>query len=198
MLLTPGSNAILNSLLNKHIPLLDGKLENFRSVNTKEGLYSVWWTGDLSFLKSLNLDVSFQGKQTVAANAALGILAEYEPAEWTWSVPDRGPVCMYVGKSTNVQNRLRQHVADFRRFDTWYEDRESHPPRRLLKRNSACQVRAGIEHLFRNYPTLLSLDDKLSHFSYSFESETCFQERFYAEDLAIGVFRPWFNLDCER
>ncbi len=38
MLLTPGSDAILNTLLNKHNSLPDGKPENFRSVEIKDEL----------------------------------------------------------------------------------------------------------------------------------------------------------------
>ena len=67
----------------------------------------------------------------------------------------------------------------------------------LVKRTSSCQLRAGIEHLFKN-KTRSSLEEKLKHFGISFYPETDFINRFYLEDLAIGYYRPWFNLDSER
>lgn len=66
----------------------------------------------------------------------------------------------------------------------------------LVKRTSGCQFRAGVEHLFKNKG--MSFHDELGKFGVSFFSEPDFIQRFYMEDLAIGYYRPWFNLDCER
>ncbi len=102
-------------------------------------------------------------------------------------------------QSVRIYTRIQQYLPDRPGTQNWYNTcaaGSEHPS--LYKRTTACQIRAGIEHLFKKHQPSPELGDKLRHFSLAWVEETCFAERFYAEDLAIGTFRPWFNLDCER
>ena len=64
---------------------------------------------------------------------------------------------------------------------------------------TSCQLRYGIEHVFKNHPSPLEVIDSKVGFSYSTRfSENSIAERFYAENRLIGIWRPWFNVDSER
>ncbi len=44
----------------------------------------------------------------------------------------------------------------------------------------------------------MSLEDKMKFIGVSWLLEEGVVERFYLEDLEIGCYRPWFNVDSER
>lgn len=125
-----------------------------------------------------------------------------------------GYVCLYVGKSTNVFSRVGSHVcANTRSRSTYltYKDKfvvdDSIPhtynaegPDYILMKDTQSQFRAGLEYIFRHEDESYAFDrmkDSVYISSVATEGNT-FRDRFYLEDLAIGIFHPWFNLDSER
>jgi hypothetical protein len=65
--------------------------------------------------------------------------------------------------------------------------------------STSCQLRAGVEHLFPNEEDSRSLT--LENLGLSFvvlNGNNHAANRFYLEDLAIGLMRPPFNVDVER
>lgn len=64
---------------------------------------------------------------------------------------------------------------------------------------TSCQLRYGIEHPFKQHPATLSLIYDNVGFSYMADfNGNPITERFFGEDLLVGVLRPWYNIDSER
>jgi len=68
-----------------------------------------------------------------------------------------------------------------------------------LRPTTTCQLRSGIDHLFPRAPNTRELMLKnvgLSFVRLDGDGEAA--NRFYLEDMAIGLMRPPFNVDVER
>ena len=182
---------------------------NLKSLSGKDGVYAFWWMNDEDFkvIKSLNLDVVIKGKQNRKSENSTEKFIVYE-TKWdlTPIVADR--ICLYVGKSHDIANRVEQHLYQSFKHH-WYKHNEHKLKFRLdnmlLKRTTACQLRAGIEHLYKfrvegfNFHEILKGHIGISFYrSESALQEDKMKERFYLEDLAIGYLKPLFNLDSER
>lgn len=64
---------------------------------------------------------------------------------------------------------------------------------------TSCQLRAGIEHLFRSAKDTRSILLENVGLSYVLlHGDRNAANRFYLEDLAIGLMRPPLNVDIER
>jgi len=154
-----------------------------------KGIYAFWWIGKNKY--EFYRKVAFKGPRNKADNLL--------KVTWKPFVPELcNYQCLYVGKTTNIIQRIGMHLV--LQTDDWYDKPEYIALKnnnRIVKRTTQCQLRAGLEHLFQNVKedhleilknevgiTFLPIDDMV--------------ERFYLEDLAIGYFRPWFNLDSER
>lgn len=64
---------------------------------------------------------------------------------------------------------------------------------------TSCQLRAGVEHLFPNEPDTRTL--VLDNVGFSFvelHGDEHAANRFYLEDMVIGLMRPPLNVDIER
>ena len=157
--------------------------------NTK-GVYVFWLNNSEDAAKGLfrNLTIKGPGGTT-------------ERVVWDWNLEKRF-IPIYVGKTRNFKNRLSQHLM--LGTSNWeYPDDNS-----LFKKNTGCQLRAGLEHLYRNSKKSSrppsSSPEKHSRFMVfddlyvSFVEVDSFVDRFYLEDFAISVLKPWFNLDSER
>ena len=199
--------SITNQVTLTEILKTDAKL---KVIPASPGIYALWWVGDTDVLKQLCRDVQLQGKVVNKKEKKQNIDLEGKPyhhhkIKWDWNM-EQNPVCMYVGKTNDLQNRLKQHLELGKSSEKWYtefnKNKKIIKPQKeeniLVKRTTACQIRAGIEHLFKNESNYPSLLEKAQFFAYSYSEETCFKERFYLEDLAVGYFRPWFNIDSER
>ena len=144
------------------------------------GLYAFWID-----LTNIEID-QLQCKVLIKGPAEREILLD-----WDWALKN-DLVLVYVGKTTNLRNRLSMHLLlnspSFGRKD------------RLNKKTTSCQFRAGYEHLFFTYPLAFVPDGlKITRFtSIDLDGDENIANRFYAEDLAIGLGRPIFNLDSER
>lgn len=130
--------------------------------------------------------------------------------------PLEGYTCLYVGKSDElkgVYGRVGKHVCSGTKTRSAYlnykltqkapvtqQDYKGSGPQQILKRNTSSQFRAGLEYLFRREAedfAYLRMKDSV-YVSWVNEAQMIFRDRFYLEDLAIGLFHPWFNLDSER
>ena len=103
---------------------------------------------------------------------------------------------LYVGKTTNLSNRVGQHLL---LGSNKYEPKSGNLGSVCRPRTTSCQLRHGMEVLFHgsDWVKRVMIDNVgLTYVEPS--GEVHFVERFYLEDLAIGVLRPWFNLDSER
>lgn len=179
-------------------------------LSNKSGIYAFWLLKQYD-TKLLHKEVSFKGpgKQIVKT-------------EWQdYIALNTKYRCLYISKTTKLKNRISWHLMNG--TYTWYDIGDMTPKLKdkykkiskkhkstdfIFKRNSQCQFRAGFEYLFKNKAfddkrkEILMTDIGLSFLEIKRENynglDKSINERFYLEDLAIGYFRPWFNLDSER
>jgi len=203
-----GANPIcLNKLINKNGQSLNYNATFEFGLRKKSepvsAIYAFWWLGNSDELKSysdLILQVKIKGKKTnktyqefYSDNSKVKVTKGHIIHTITWDTEwfnSRLP-CLYIGKTSNLCSRIGSHLMLKTR--EWKSN-----PEYLYKPTSACQFRSGFEHLFQKYPERRKL--MLNQVGISFQGFNWNEvaERFYLEDLAIGYFRPWFNIDSER
>lgn len=150
------------------------------------GVYVFWWIGSRSDLMASNRHISIKGPG--------GRRVAIEFMDWWPS--DLPHPCLYVGKTTNIRQRFAQHVMRKSpgRLHNILDDGI-----KLSARTTTCQLRYGIEHLFRSNPKPIDLIERFVGFSYSTDFiGNPVVERFFTEDWLVGSWRPWFNIDSER
>jgi hypothetical protein len=107
----------------------------------------------------------------------------------------------WVGKkaqllSANIKKRFSLHI---KRNCPGRLHRVLDDNKKLKPCTTSCQLRYGIEHVFRSAPKPLEIIFRSVGFSYSTDfPNDAIAERFYAEDKLVGTWRPWFNIDSER
>jgi hypothetical protein len=133
----------------------------------------------------------------------------YYKGEWVFQLArlwKGGHVPLYVGKSTNVANRIQQHLYWPDSYAAKYIDELKKNRQegyfRIPRYNTASQFS---DHLFRHNRNEKGLRDfghplKACNVSIavSFAGFADYANRFFNEDLLIGQLRPPFNLDSER
>lgn len=157
-------------------------------VNLPEdgGVYAFWWLADRSELLEANRYIVLRGPR--------GRLVDVELKDW-WP-PELEFPCLYVGKSTNIKNRFSKHIMRGS-INRIHNIPESNEKQKAI--NSTCQLRYGIEHVFKNHCSPLEIINQKVGFSFTTKfPENAIAERFYTEDRLIGIWRPWFNVDSER
>ena len=164
--------------------LLPGK------IPTTGGVYAFWWTGARKLLtgKSCNRHLELAGP------AGRRVLLELDD-DWL-GVSTNLPIPLYVGKNAgNISKRAGQHLTL--------------SVKRLLpigsgaakqkRPTTSCQLRAGVEHLFPaelDTRTLILNNVGLSYIELDGDDHAA--NRFYLEDLAVGLMKPPLNVDIER
>jgi hypothetical protein len=159
-----------------------------RSIDLPEkpGVYAFWWVGKKSDLMDANRHIVLKGP------GGRSVDVEYKD----WWPPELVYPCLYVGKSTNLKKRFSLHI---KRNCT---DRLHHVEadnKKLKPCTTSCQLRYGIEHVFRTARDPLEIIFHSVGFSYTTDfSINAIAERFFTEDRLVGTWRPWFNIDSER
>ena len=107
------------------------------------------------------------------------------------------PVPLYVGKTAgSLAKRVGQHLrlgSGDRMLPLGKDPVKPDAP------TTSCQLRAGVEHLFpqeRDTRALILQNVGLSYVLLDGDAHAA--NRFYLEDLAIGLMRPPLNVDIER
>lgn len=136
----------------------------------KPSVYAFWLINTNNQAESLHRQVRITGPD-----------GSSEKISFDWNL-NNDFILFYVGKTTNFKNRLKKHLL--LGTNTWEHKENDY----LNKKTTACQLRSGIEHLIKNS----------SNIRISIIELDALVERFFAEDLAIGKGKPWFNVDSER
>ena len=170
----------------------------------ERGIYAFWWITDISFIQEANLNVTLLGKHIKRVPTIIN---------YKWDIENRTlPICLYVGKTTTLKSRVSLHLLESIKWDDWYKSKlqtkkvnlADNVNNLIYKSNSVCQFRAGLQHLLKNNIAIKDLDDALKFIGFSFieirneDDHSGVGERFYLENLAIGFYRPLFNVDSER
>lgn len=170
----------------KIIQISDLEKEKRNSIPKKAGVYVFWWSGAKPDL--------LNGIRKIKLKGPGGIWVTVELQDW-WPQELEYP-CLYIGKSTNLKNRYSQQLLLNRQGRLHTIDKDNKKAKLVT---TSCQVRYGIEHVFRDdNPIDIMLDNLSFSFIDWFPSENSIAERFYLEDRLIGQWRPWFNVDSER
>ncbi|MBY5969126.1 MULTISPECIES: GIY-YIG nuclease family protein [Halomonas] len=154
-------------------------------IPQRPGVYAFWWLGERSVLLSANTEMILVGPG--------GKDVEIQFRDW-WPSSLAFP-CLYVGKTTNLKKRFSQHLKRGSK-ERLHEIPESSKKQKAV--TTSCQLRYGIEHFFPDEELPLQLISKNVGFSYDVMGADQIAERFYREDLLIGTWKPWFNVDSER
>lgn len=160
-----------------------------RALPTTGGVYCFWWTGNLNVLSassSRHIELAGPGGRAVPLHF---------DDEWM-GIKTGLPVPLYVGKNADsISSRVGKHLMlKAERVTPVFEGR-----RKQKRPTTSCQARAGLEHLFpqlRDTRDLLLDNVGLSWVALDGNEHAA--NRFYLEDLAVGLMRPILNVDVER
>jgi hypothetical protein len=156
----------------------------------KGGVYAFWWTGSDALLASpeCNRQIELHGP------GGRPVLLHLDD-EWL-GLPTGLPIPLYVGKNADsIARRTGQHLRlnDDRITPTFDGHRKQERP------TTSCQARAGLEHLFPRMENTRDLIlDNVGLSWVVLDGDDHAANRFYLEDLAIGLMRPILNIDVER
>jgi hypothetical protein len=154
------------------------------------GVYVFWWTGDVALLRhaACNRDLTLVGPGGRAVHLTVD-------DEWL-GISTGLPIPLYVGKSADsIAKRVGLHL----RLSQGRMLPLGGGAKRAPRPTTSCQLRAGVEHLFPNEADSRSLaPDNLGLSFVVLSADQHAANRFYLEDLAIGLMRPPFNVDVER
>ena len=154
------------------------------------GVYVFWWRGKAEeFLGAIqNRVLHFHGPNGVALN--------WEITHESLRVAENELLPLYVGKNaSDLAKRVGLHL-------------KLKTPRTVVpgavngiceRMTTSCQVRDRLDRLFPNIADTRALAlDNLALSYTKIEGIGAFVERFFLEDMAIGLLRPIFNVDSER
>ena len=149
------------------------------------GVYAFWWIAEKNILMNADRHIILKGPGERPVDVKF----------LDWWPPEIDFPCLYVGKSTNLKNRFSLHIKrnSTGRLHTIPASNEKQKPV-----TTSCQLRYGIEHIFKNDPNPLKIIFNSVGFSYKKFPLEEIAERFFMEDRLIGVWKPWFNVDSER
>ena len=154
------------------------------------GVYVFWWTGETDTLGQAVQNRPLILKGPGGCDVELSFNDEWLGLESTLPVP------LYVGKTTaGIRTRIVQHL----RLTKKRMLPKGGGPEKVKPPTTTCQLRAGVEHFFPN-----ELDTRkivLEQVGLSFvelDGDAHAANRFYLEELAIGLMRPPFNVSVEH
>jgi len=152
------------------------------------GVYAFWWTGDLCLLQNCNRDLVLAGPAGRSVHLHID-------DDWLGLMTQQ-PIPLYVGKTADsIANRIGQHLRlkSIRMLPLGGDATRSQRP------TTSCQLRAGVEHLFPEIDDSRTLVlDNVGLSFVSLDGDAHAVNRFYLEDLAIGLMHPPLNVDIER
>jgi hypothetical protein len=106
------------------------------------------------------------------------------------------PIPLYVGKTADsIASRVGKHLRlkDARMLPCGGDAKKAERP------TTSCQLRGGVEHLFPDVEDTRTLIlDNIGLSYVELDGDAHAANRFYLEDLAIGLMHPPLNVDIER
>jgi len=159
-------------------------------------IYAFWWTGDRNRLRSpaCNREIELHGPGGRRVSIEMN-------DEWLGLETDL-PIPLYVGKTAgSLAKRIGQHLrlGSGDRMLPLGKDAAKPDTAKPDAPTTSCQLRAGVEHLFPREGNTRALILENVGLSYvALDGDVHAANRFYLEDLAIGMMRPPLNVDIER
>ncbi|WP_037318630.1 GIY-YIG nuclease family protein [Salegentibacter sp. Hel_I_6] len=186
-------------VLVKH--LLEGdQRKEFTRLDKTAGVYAFWWVGDSTLLKKKINEQRYKLKGPANREDLIPIKI---CKDWLEAATINNRICLYVGKTTNLNQRISGHLR-YTVKDIWTdrngENRTKEPFSFERKPNTVSQLRIGLERIFQDH----SLDYIKTHIAISWlelednEKVNNAVNRFYIEDKMVADLFPIFNVDVER
>lgn len=157
------------------------------------GVYAFWWRQGRDHLwKTIqNRTVAFHGPGGLNAKDVLLELTVEHFSEFDGRVP------LYIGKAhcgktACIAKRVGLHLM----LQTKRAVPVHRGDQRTKRKTTSCQVRDRLNRLLHNEEDPRDLI--LANLVLSYVRVDHWVSRFFLEDLTIGLYRPLFNLDCER
>lgn len=177
-----------------------GNRKEFTALSKKAGVYAFWWTGDATVLKKEINEQRYKLKGPADREELISVkICE----DWLKAATRGNRICLYVGKTTNLNQRISGHLR-YTVKDIWTdkngENRTAEPFSFEKKPNTVSQLRIGLERIFQDH----SLDYIKNHIAISWleleddDDVNNAVNRFYIEDKMVADLFPIFNVDVER
>ncbi|MGE0454263.1 MAG: hypothetical protein AB7O37_16860 [Vicinamibacteria bacterium] len=159
-----------------------------RALGHSAGVYAFWWTANPDRFAASDCIRELILKGPGGRDVHLAM-------DDQWLGLGSGlPMPLYVGKTTNLAKRGRQHLELGRPRLLGAAS-----PRKGRNPTTACQLRAGIERMFPGSDDSRALVlDSVGLSFVELDGDVHAVNRFYLEDLAVGLMRPFLNIDVER
>ena len=161
------------------------------ALPSQGGVYAFWWVGGSEALRSpeFNRQVHLHGPNGRTVRLRVD-------DEWLGLEADL-PIPLYIGKTADsLSKRVGKHLL--LGTPTRVIPRELGPQRHKAPTTS-CQLRAGVEHHFLELETPIPfILDNVALSYVILDGDDAAANRFYLEDLSIGLMRPPINIDVER
>ena len=175
------------------LPYRDTALDWGRATSGRPsfgGVYVFWWRGAAEqFFQSLqNRSLHFRGPNGVALEWGITLDSLH--------VAKNGLLPLYVGKNaSDIAKRVGLHLK--------LKTSRTVPGNAINgvceRMTTSCQVPDRLDRLFPNLEDTRPLVLENLALSYvKLQGRGAFVERFFLEDLAVGLLRPIFNVDSER
>jgi hypothetical protein len=154
------------------------------------GVYVLWWrdSAEQFFSALQNRWLHFLGPH--------GVALAWEVKLEHLHTAENGLLPLYVGKNaSHLGKRIGQHL----KLKTPRTVPSAAASGICARMTTSCQVRDRLDRLFPNVSDTRPLAlDNLALSYVRVDGADGFVERFFLEDLAIGLLRPVFNVDSER
>jgi hypothetical protein len=154
------------------------------------GVYTFWWTGSADRFADATCNRLLQ----LVGPGGRAVVLELDD-EWL-GLGTKLPIPLYVGKNaSSISKRVGQHLR--------LKSLRMLPLGRAVSKHkrptTSCQLRAGVEHLFpEDQDSRRLILDNIGISWVELHGDQHAANRFYLEDLAVGLMRPPLNVDIER
>lgn len=174
--------------------------KQFRVLNKVAGVYAFWWIGNAELLKK---EINKQCYKLKGPADREDLIPVKICEDWLEAATRDERICLYVGKTTNLNQRISGHLRYMTKniwIDKNGENRTERPFSFEKKPNTVSQLRIGLERIFQNH----SLEYIKNHVAISWlkleddDEENNAVNRFYIEDRMVADLFPIFNVDVER
>ena len=158
-------------------------------IPEKGGVYIFWWNGDKG-IKNKLAGCSYRVKAKSTHDVEMIDIKFSE--EWIKKATVHNKVCLYVGKTTNLRDRVSKHLK--LGSPTLWNGKKRNSG---TKPNTVSQMRIGLETVF-DKDMLKEIKENVSVTWAVMDQYSEAVNRFFLEDKMISHYNPLFNIDVER
>ena len=158
-------------------------------IPEKSGVYIFWWDGDKG-IKNKLAGCTYQVKAKSTHDVEMIDVKFSE--EWIKRATVHNKICLYVGKTTNLRDRVSKHLK-LGSLTLWNGKKRNSG----TKPNTVSQMRIGLETVF-DKDMLVEIKENVSVSWAEMDKYNEAINRFFLEDKMISKNYPLFNIDVER